>query len=148
MPVMQWWRVYTIKEDLIRVFSTSNSSDSVDMIGEENSAFKHEEAYCNIISYVQFLIHEQKKCIHVIVEDTDIFVLLVNIRWKWQAGVHITVKNCCDQVIDINATIAKLGHKCSHAAISSSRYSWLWHCKLHVWKRKGFKSNNHPKTWQ
>ncbi len=70
------------KKDLIRVFTTSNSSDSVDVIGEENSAFKHEEAYCNIISYVQFLIHEQKKSIQVIAEDTDIFVLLVYFSWK------------------------------------------------------------------
>ncbi len=101
------------KKDLIRVFSVSNCSDSVDVIGEENSAFKQEEAYCNIISYVLFLIHEQKKCIHIIAEDTIIFVLLVYFCWKWQAGVDITVKNCCDQVIDINATIAKLCYKCS-----------------------------------
>ncbi len=63
------------KKDLIRVFSTSNSC--VDMIGDENCAFKHKEACCNIISYVQFVIHEQKKCIYVITEDTDICVLLV-----------------------------------------------------------------------
>ncbi len=99
------------KKELIRLFSTSNNSNSVDMIGEENSVFKHGEADCNIISYMQFLIHEQKQSVQVIADDTDIFVLFVYFSWKWQAGVQITMKKSCGQVIDFNATAPKLGHK-------------------------------------
>ncbi len=105
------------KKEMIRVFSTLNSSDSVDMIGEENSAFTHEDAECNIISYVQFPIHEQNQSIQVSADDTDIFVLLVYFSWKWKAGVNITMKNCCVQVIDVNATAAKLGYKCSQLLV-------------------------------
>ncbi len=65
------------KKELIRVFSTSNSSDSVGMIVDENSDFKHEEADCYIISCGQFPIHKQNQSIQVSADDTAIFVLLV-----------------------------------------------------------------------
>ncbi len=105
------------RKELIRVFTTSNSSDSVDMIGEENSIFKHKEADCKIISYVQFIIHNQKQSIQVITDDSDIFLLLVYFYWKWRIRVQITMKKFCGHVIDINATDDKLGHNCSQLLI-------------------------------
>ncbi len=66
------------KKELIRLLCAKNHCPGVDMISEENHVFNHEEADCNIISYVNFLITEQgKKHIEVVADDTDIFVLLV-----------------------------------------------------------------------
>ncbi len=127
------------------MLSTSNSSDSVEMIEKENSTFKHEEADCNIISCVQFLIHEQKQSIQVIADDTDIFVLLVSFCWKWQAVLQITMKKSCGQVIDINTTAVKPDHTCSHllevhAITGCDTISYMFG------KRKGFSGNNHSKN--
>ncbi len=116
------------KKELIIVFSTSNSSNSVDMIGEENSVFKHEEADGSIISSVWCLIHEQKQSIQVIAVDTDVFVLLVYFCWKWQAGIQIQSGHWYE------CHSAKLGHKCSQ--LLAVQVNWLWHCKLHFGKGK------------
>jgi hypothetical protein len=99
------------KKELIKVFCAENDSQNVQMVGEENSVYKHEEADCNIISYVKFLIIQGHRHIHVVADDTDIFALLVFFCWKWQYAAQISMRKSDGRVIDINATAQKLGHK-------------------------------------
>jgi hypothetical protein len=101
------------KKELIKVFCTGNDSQNVAMVGEENSVYKHEEADCNIISYVKALIIQEHKHIQVVADDTDIFALLVFFCWKWkgQYTAQISMRKSDGRVIDINATAKKLGHK-------------------------------------
>ena len=49
------------KKELIKVFCASEQTANIQLIGEENSVYKHEEADCNIIRYVEQFIHEGKK---------------------------------------------------------------------------------------
>lgn len=44
------------KGQLIKIFCNENSAENVFMVGEENCIFKHEEADCNVISYVKLFI--------------------------------------------------------------------------------------------
>lgn len=99
------------KKELINVFCSTNDSPQIQMIGETNSEFKHEEADCNIISHVQELILQGYKHINVVADDTDIFVLLIFFCWKWQCSAQITMRKFDGRVIDINATAHKLGNK-------------------------------------
>ena len=81
------------------------------MVGEENSVYKHEEADCNIISYVKSLINQGYKTIQVVSDDTGIFVLLIYFCWKWQTSTHILMKKADGRIIDINSTATKFGQK-------------------------------------
>ena len=63
------------KRELIKVTCPANESRNVAMMNEENSEYKHEEADCNIISYVKSLIIKGHKHTQVVADDTDIFTL-------------------------------------------------------------------------
>ena len=57
------------------MFCASEQTANIQLIGEENSVYKHEEADCNIIRYVKQFINEGKKHIQIQADDTDIFFL-------------------------------------------------------------------------
>ena len=55
------------KKELINVFCNKCNSPKVLMVGVANSEYKHEEADCNIISYVKYLINQGYTTIQVVV---------------------------------------------------------------------------------
>ena len=99
------------KRELIKVICSANESRNVAMMNEENREYKHEEADCNIISYVKSLIIKGHKHIQVVADDTDIFTLLVYFCWKWQYSAQISMRKSDGRVVDITATAEKLGCK-------------------------------------
>ena len=77
------------KKELIKVLCASEQTANIQLIGEENSVYKHEEADCNIIRYVKQFIHEGKKHIQIQADDTDIFILLVYFCHIWKTKVKL-----------------------------------------------------------
>ena len=80
-------------------------------IGEEQCPFNHEEADVNIIRYL-LLLHEDKSHVQVTADGTDIFLLLVYHVWRQKLTTKVSMKKHDGTIIDINATVAKLGDKC------------------------------------
>ena len=73
---------------------------------------QHEEADIKIISY-SLSIWPHQKHVQVLADNADIFVLLVYFIWYYKPLAHISMKKYYDKIIDITATVAKLGNKCS-----------------------------------
>ena len=102
------------KRILINLLCNYNSVENVNMIGEEQNAFQHEEADVSIISYLFLLFNRhQLEHIQIKADDTDIFLLLLHYYWSYKPDTQITMKKFGGNVIDINATAIKLGSKCS-----------------------------------
>ena len=115
---------------LINLLCNYNSVENVNMIGEEQNEFQHEEADVIIISYLFLLFNRhQLEHIQIKADDTDIFLLLLHYYWPYKPDTQITMKTFGGNVIDINATAIKLGSKCSqllamHALTGSDSTSY------------------------
>ena len=100
------------KDQLIKLLcDTNHGCPTLHIIGKEQSMFNHEEADVNIVSYLLSL-HEEKRHIQVVADDTDIFVLLVFYVWKHKVATQISMKKHDGSIISISATAEKLGDKC------------------------------------
>ena len=67
------------KRILINLLCNYNSVENVNMIGEEQNEFQHEEADVSIISYLFLLFNRhQLEHIQIKADDTDIFLLLLH----------------------------------------------------------------------
>lgn len=99
------------KKALVELCCSSNDSPRVQMLGDSNSEYRHEEADCNIISHLQSLIVHACRHIQVVADDTDTFVMLVFFCCKWGCSSKLSMKKSDGQVIDINATAKQLGDK-------------------------------------
>lgn len=100
------------KKELIKALcSSAHHFPLLELIGEEQCVFNHEEADVNIISYL-LLLYEDKSHVQIIADDTDIFILLVYHVWKHGIRTQVTMKKNDGRVIDINATVSKHGDKC------------------------------------
>ena len=74
-----------------------------------------EEADCNIIRYLYLNTQQQHRHIQIMADDTDIFILLLYHVGKWTTTPLITMRKRNGRVIDINASIKRLGPSlCNH----------------------------------
>ena len=83
----------------------------IHLIGDTN-VYQHEEADVKIISYL-LQICPHHKHVQVLADDADIFVLLVYFIWYYKPLAYISMRKYNGKIIDITATVAKLGNKCS-----------------------------------
>ena len=86
---------------------------NVELVGEDENIFGHEEADVSIISYL-FLFIESSEAKHIQVrcDDTDILLLLMYFTWNFKPTVLISMRKFDDSVININASAQSLGHVC------------------------------------
>ena len=77
----------------INLLCNYNSVENVNMIGEEQNEFQHEEADVSIISYLFLLFNRhQLEHIQIKADDTDIFLLLLHYYWSYKPDTQITMK--------------------------------------------------------
>ena len=89
------------------------------LIGD-TSVYQHEEADVKIISYL-LQICPHHKHVQVLADDADIFVLLVYFIWYYKPLAYISLRKYNGKIIDITATVAKLGNKCYIASTCALR---------------------------
>lgn len=99
----------------------------LNLIGE-GSPYTHEEADMTIVSY-RLNLHQGKRHIQILADDTDIFVLLLFFCWMHKPSAHVTMKKYDGKIIDVKATAVKLGEKCldllaTHALSGCDRVSY------------------------
>ena len=104
------------KTSLIRYICAADSLPSGLTFVEHH---EHEEGDVKLISY---LLHasSHKTHIQVLLDDTDIFVLLVYFTWYYNPTAKIFMKKYNGQFIDINATVSKYGDKCTNILATHS----------------------------
>ena len=101
------------KTQLIQHLCQGNQEPSVDMVGDDECIFGHEEADVNMVSYALMMSREHGcQQIQIVSDDTDVFVLLVHFYWKLRPLAAITMKRFDGKTIYITATAMALGHKC------------------------------------
>lgn len=98
------------KAALIEYLCSIETDANLKLIGD-NTAYHHEEADVKIISYLLELLPE-KEHIQILGDDTDIFVLLLFFIWHYKPQTQISMRKYNNKVIDINATVSRLGDKC------------------------------------
>ena len=64
-----------------------------------------------IVSYL-IKLHQGKRHIQILADNTDIFVLLLFFYWILKPSAHVTMKKYDGKIIDIKAKAMKLGEKC------------------------------------
>ena len=96
---------------LSHVLSTYSFGGNVTVESHSDGIFKHDEAYITMISHFLLAADSGTKCIRILSDDTDVFVLLI--YWVYRHSINATVQlEWWDgSVWDINATCAQLGPK-------------------------------------
>lgn len=103
------------KRQLIKLQCSSNYNKNslIHLIGENNCKFEHEEADVMMISYVLRMIETKKQNIHIVSDDTDVFVLLLHYYWIYKPTTKITMQKFDGQLKDINSSANQLGENCN-----------------------------------
>ena len=74
---------------------------SVELIGDDEFMFGHEEADVNMVNYTLMMSTEHGcRQIQIVSDDTDVLVLLVHFYWKLRPFAAITVKQFDEKTID------------------------------------------------
>ena len=99
------------KKALVRVLSTSNLSNNVTMVGREESVYSHDEADITIISYLLEAVTNGKNVVRVIINETDVFVLLIFWVWRLQMTARVQLDRWCGAILNINESSSLVGAK-------------------------------------
>ena len=101
------------------------------MESPSDGVFNHDEADITMISYLLKAAESDTRVIRILLDDTDVFVLLV--YWVYRNKIQATVQmeRWDGAVWDINATCAQLGPKCMqilgmHYITGSDTTSYLY----------------------
>ena len=121
---------------LSHVMSTYSFGGNVTVESHSDGIFKHDEADITMISHFLLAADSGTKCIRILSDDTDVFVLLI--YWVYRHSINATVQmeRWDGSVWDINATCAQL-----NSAPSACRF---WECitslaqiPLHICMERG-----------
>ena len=96
------------KKVLVRVLSTFNLGNKVTNVGRDDSMNSHDEADITIISYLLEAVKNGKNIVRVIIDDTDVFVLLINWVWRLQMTAHVQLDRWCGAILNINSSSSLL----------------------------------------
>ena len=100
------------KTQLIKYMCNVDITNSqLHLIGDK-SMYQHEEADVKIISYL-LQICPSHNHVQVLADDADIFVLLVFFVSYYKPLALVSMRKYNGKIINISATVAKLGNKCS-----------------------------------
>ena len=106
------------------MFCENTDIKDLELYGEENRIFHHEQANCNIISHVKLLLNQNKKSVEVVSNDADTFALIVHFCWKWQYEGQIYMRKSDGCVPDINTAATELGLKCMQLLAVHALTGW------------------------
>ena len=111
--------------------STHSFGGNVTVESHSDGIFKHDEADITMISHFLLAADSGTKCIRILSDDTDVFVLLI--YWVYRHSINATVQmeRWDGSVWDINATCAQLDPKClqilgMHYLTGSDTTSYLY----------------------
>ena len=100
------------KQKLCKLLCTFDLGQNVHMVSRFDALAKHDEADITLVSYVLEAAKGGAKCIRVLCDDTDVFVLLVYWTWYSKIAAKIQMEKWDKTVWDINATVNTLDDKC------------------------------------
>lgn len=99
------------KKLLTQLLCACTLDSNIVMIGEDEGPFNHEEADVLMVTYLLQAIHEGRKVIRILSDDTDVFVLLVYWVKKLSITNVVEMEKWDGSVLNINKTVADLGDK-------------------------------------
>lgn len=102
------------KKALSQVLCAQNLGLNITMIGRDQAVFTHDEADVTMISYLLQAVEKGKKVVRILSDDKDVFILLVYWCWKKQLQICVQLEQRDGQILNINATVDRLGPKCLH----------------------------------
>ena len=85
---------------------------NVEMIGDDECMFGHEETDLNMVNYALKMSREHGCQQIQIVSDDDVFVRLVHLSWKLRPLAAIPMKRFDGNALDMNAIVMALGDEC------------------------------------
>jgi len=106
------------KRQLSRLLCTHNLGNNIELVNQANSIVRHDEADISLISYMLHVVSAEARTVRILSDDTDVFVLLV--CWCWKSGIshNVQMEKWEGSVLDINATVTKLGEKCRMGVVT------------------------------
>ena len=100
------------KRQLTQLLCTHDLGSSIQLVSTSNSIVRHDEADVSLISYMLHAASSGAQTVRILSDDTDVFVLLVYWAWKAEVSCHVQMEKWVWSVLNINATVNKLGEKC------------------------------------
>ena len=91
---------------------THNIGDLIEMVSRAGSIVTHDKADVSLISYMLDAARYGTKTVHILSDDTDVFVLIV--YWCWKVGItsHLQMQRRDGTVLNISSTVENLGEHC------------------------------------
>ncbi len=101
------------KRQLSQLLCTHDLGSNIELVSRNDSIVQHDEADISLISYMLHAASAGARTLRILSDDTDVFVMLV--YWCRKAGIssRVQMEKWDGSVLDINATVAKLGDKCN-----------------------------------
>ena len=88
------------------------TQNNVQLVNKLDCLVTHEEADITLCSYMLKAAASSAKTVRIVCDDTDVFVLLVYWTWRKTIRKNIQMEKWDGTVLDIHATVVKLGDKC------------------------------------
>ena len=101
------------KRELAQLLCTYDLGYNIHLVSRAKSIAQHDEADITLISYMLHAAERGARTICILSDDTDVFVLLVYWCWKCSVKSRVQMLKWDGVVLNINATVSKLGDKCS-----------------------------------
>ena len=89
------------------------TQNNVQLVNKLDCLVTHEEADITLCSYMLKAAASSAETVRIVCDDTDVFVLLVYWTWRKTIRKNIQMEKWDGTVLDIHATVVKLGEKCS-----------------------------------
>ena len=100
------------KSLLASILCGSPIQNNVQLVNKLDCLVTHEEADITLCSYKLDATASCAEMVRIVFDDTEVFVLLVYWTWRKTIRKNIQMERCYGTVLDIRATVAKLGDKC------------------------------------
>ena len=88
------------------------TQNNVQHVNKLDCLVTHEEADITLCSYMLKAAASSAETVRIVCDDTDVFVLLVYWTWRKTIRKNIQMEKWDGVVLDIHATVVKLGDKC------------------------------------
>lgn len=100
------------KRQLAQLLCAHELGSNIELVSRTNSIARHDEADISLISYMLHAASMGAQTVRILSDDTDVFVLLIYWSWKAEITCRVQMEKWDGSVLDINATVTKLGEKC------------------------------------
>ena len=100
------------KSLLASILCGYTTQNNVQLVNKLDCLVTHEEADITLCSYMMKAAASSAETVRIVCDDTDVFVLLVYWTWRKTIRKNIQMEKWDGMVLDIHATVVKLGDKC------------------------------------